>query len=67
MTIREAVFMGIGYMILAALMGIKWGLWLRNTKCLWFGLSEHFFNNTISNVLHVASASGMMRCRLYAS
>lgn len=58
MTIGEAVFMGTGYIILAALMGIKWGLWLRNTNCLWFGLSEHFFNNTISNVLHVASASG---------
>jgi hypothetical protein len=39
-------------------MGVKWGLWLQNTKCLWFGLSEHFFSNTIGHLLHVGSLSG---------
>lgn len=54
----EAVLLGIGYVILAALMGVKWGLWLRNTGCLWFGMAEHFVNNTIGNLLHVVSTTG---------
>lgn len=58
MSFGEGLLMGGGYVILAALMGIKWGLWLQNTKCLWFGISEHFFNNTIGNVLHVSSVIG---------
>lgn len=57
-TVGKAAFMGMGYVIFAAIMAMKWGLWLRNTKCLWFGLSEHFFNNTIGNLLHVSSISG---------
>jgi membrane protease YdiL (CAAX protease family) len=58
MQIAEAAVMGIGYIILAMIMGVKWGLWLRNTKCLWFGIAEHFFNNTIGNMLHVVSSGG---------
>lgn len=40
------------------LMGIKWGLWLRNTNCLWFGIAEHFFNNTIVNMVHIITKDG---------
>lgn len=58
MNLAEAAVMGIGYVILAMIMGVKWGLWLRNTHCLWFGIAEHFFNNTIGNLLHVVSISG---------
>lgn len=58
MSVGEAAVLGIGYVILAALMGVKWGLWLRNTQCLWFGLAEHFFNNTIGNLLHMTSLTG---------
>jgi membrane protease YdiL (CAAX protease family) len=58
MQFGEAAIMGIGYIILAMIMGVKWGLWFRNTECLWFGIAEHFFNNTIANLLHVASVDG---------
>ncbi len=58
MNISTAVIMGIGYVFLAIIMGIKWGLWLQNTDCLWFGIAEHFFNNTIGNILHVVSLTG---------
>jgi membrane protease YdiL (CAAX protease family) len=58
MQLAEAVMMGIGYVTLAMIMGVKWGLWLRNSKCLWFGAAEHFFNNTITNILHIAGAGG---------
>jgi membrane protease YdiL (CAAX protease family) len=58
MQFTEAVIMGAGYVVLAMIMGVKWGLWLRNTNCLWFGAAEHFFNNTISNILHIASVGG---------
>lgn len=64
MSFGEAAVLGIGYVILATIMGIKWGLWLRNTQCLWFGLSEHFFNNTIGNVLHVTTTSGIDEMQL---
>ncbi len=58
MSFAEAAVMGIGYVVLAMIMGVKWGLWRRNTNCLWFGMAEHFFNNTIVNLLHVASVGG---------
>jgi membrane protease YdiL (CAAX protease family) len=58
MRIVEAAGMGIGYVIISMIMGIKWGLWLRNTGCLWFGVAEHFFNNTIGNLIHVVSNDG---------
>ena len=51
--------MGIGYMILAGIMGIKWGILYRITGNIWVGLGDHLFNNTIAaNMLHVVSLNG---------
>ena len=56
MSFAVMVLMGIGYMILAGIMGIKWGLLYRITGNLWAGLGDHLFNNTIAtNMLHVVS------------
>lgn len=57
MDIITAAAMGLGYVVLAMIMGIKWGLWLSSTHCLWFGIAEHFFNNTITNMLHITTAT----------
>ena len=59
MSFAAMLLMGIGYMILAGLMGIKWGLLYRITGNLWAGLGDHLFNNTVAaNMLHVVSLKG---------
>ena len=53
------VLMGIGYIILAGIMGIKWGLLYHMTGNIWTGLGDHLFNNTVAtNMLHVISLNG---------
>lgn len=59
MTLVTMIVMGIGYMILAGIMSIKWGLWLNITGVIWIGMGEHFFNNTIGNILHVVTSTGV--------
>ena len=59
MSFAAMLLMGIGYMILAGIMGIKWGLLYRITGNLWAGLGDHLFNNTVAtNMLHVVSLKG---------
>ncbi|MCM1134725.1 MAG: CPBP family intramembrane metalloprotease [Clostridium sp.] len=48
--------MGIGYILLAGMMSIKWTLLYQMTGSLWMGLGDHLFNNVIAtNLLHVIS------------
>lgn len=54
-SISNLLVMGIGYVILAGMMSIKWSLLYRMTGSLWIGLGDHLFNNVISNLLHVVS------------
>lgn len=49
--------MGIGYVILAGMMSIKWSLLYKMTGSLWLGLGDHLFNNLASNLVHVVSNS----------
>ena len=59
MSFAAMVLMSIGYIILAGIMGIKWGLLYRITGNLWAGLGDHLFNNTVAtNMLHVVSQNG---------
>lgn len=59
MSFAAMVLMGIGYMILAGIMGIKWGLLYRMTGNIWAGFGDHLFNNTVAaNMLHVVSLKG---------
>ena len=59
MSFAAMVLMGIGYIILAGVMGIKWGLLYRLTGNIWVGLGDHLFNNTVAtNMLHVISLRG---------
>ena len=53
------VVLGVGYIILAGMMGIKWGLLYRMTGNLYAGMADHFFNNCIAtNLLHVITDTG---------
>ena len=51
------IAMGIGYVILAGMMSIKWSLLYKMTGSLWLGLGDHLFNNLASNLVHVVSNS----------
>ena len=56
-----AAFAGlnIGYIILAGMMGIKWGLLYQMTENLYAGMTDHFCNNCIAtNLLHVVTDTG---------
>ena len=56
-----AAFAGlsIGYIILAGMMGIKWGLLYQMTGSLYAGMTDHFCNNCIAtNLLHVVTDTG---------
>nr|MCR5762002.1 CPBP family intramembrane metalloprotease [Treponema sp.] len=57
--IASFIALGIGYIILAGMMGIKWALLYRMTGSLYAGMADHFFNNCIAtNLLHVLTESG---------
>lgn len=59
MTVPQTVIMSAGYILLAGIMGVKWGLLYRMTGSLWVGLGDHLLNNTVAtNMLHVVSQSG---------
>ena len=54
------VALGIGYIVLAGMMGIKWELLYRMTGSLYTGMADHFFNNCIAtNLLHVTTEQGV--------
>ena len=57
--VASFALLSIGYVILAGMMGIKWGLLYRMTGNLYTGMADHFFNNCIAtNLLHVITETG---------
>lgn len=58
MSIPFALAMALGYVVLAGILGLEWGFWVMITGTVWTGLFEHFFNNFISNTLHVVTETG---------
>ena len=60
MTLSAFAVMSIGYVVLSALMGIKWGLLFEQSGSVWIGLADHFFNNcVVTNLLHVVTDTGV--------
>lgn len=58
MEVPAAVGMALGYVVLAGVLGYEWGLCALLTGTLWTGVWEHFFNNFITNALHVVTETG---------
>jgi len=55
-SVSTLFIMGVGYIILAGLMSVKWSLLYEMTGSLWMGLGDHLFNNVIvTNLVHVIS------------
>lgn len=65
------VAMGIGYVVLAGVMSIKWGMLYKMTGSLWIGIGDHLFNNVIAtNLVHVIAdgeADSMQIMRIIAA
>ncbi|MGN0635720.1 MAG: lysostaphin resistance A-like protein [Acutalibacteraceae bacterium] len=60
MTVGMFAVMSIGYVLLSALMGIKWGWLFEYSGAVWIGVADHFFNNCVAtNLLHVVSETGV--------
>lgn len=57
--ISAALAMSAGYVVLAGILGYEWGMCAALTGTLWAGVFEHFFNNFISNALHVVTETGV--------
>ncbi len=58
MNLVSFIVMGIGYIVLSGIMGIKWGLLYKMTGSIWMGLADHFFNNCVfTNLLHVVTST----------
>lgn len=58
--LESFITLSISYIILAGMMGIKWGLLYRMTGSLYAGMADHFFNNCIAtNLLHVITVNGV--------
>ena len=57
-SVANLLVMGTGYIVLAGLMSLKWGMLYRLSGSLWIGLGDHFFNNTVTNLLHIVSRGG---------
>lgn len=55
-SLADMLIMGVGYIVLAGIMSIKWSFLYKMTESLWMGLGDHLFNNIIvTNLLHVIS------------
>lgn len=65
MTVAGAAVMAVGYIVLAGILGLEWGFWVMITGTVWTGLFEHFFNNFISNALHVVTESGTDEMQIF--
>ena len=56
-TFINFLVMGLGYIFLSFLMGLKWGMLYKLTGSLYAGMVDHFINNCIAtNLLHVISS-----------
>lgn len=57
--VASFALLGIGYIVLAGMMGIKWGLMYKMSGSLYAGMADHFFNNCIAtNLLHITTQTG---------
>lgn len=55
-SLTNLLVMGVGYIILAGVMSVKWSLLYKMSDSLWMGLGDHLFNNVIvTNLVHVIS------------
>ncbi len=56
LSLSNLLVMGIGYIFIAGIMSIKWGVLYEMSGSLWIGLGDHLYNNVVAtNLLHIVS------------
>ena len=60
MNFISLIVMMLGYIVLAGIMSIKWGMLYKMKGSLFIGIGDHLFNNIIAtNILHIVSNTGV--------
>ncbi|NLB42391.1 MAG: CPBP family intramembrane metalloprotease, partial [Clostridiales bacterium] len=59
MSVPGAVMSALVLVLTTGITGAKFCLLTKITGSLWMPMADHFFNNTIINLLHVATTSGV--------
>jgi membrane protease YdiL (CAAX protease family) len=55
----NAVVFALGYILLSGLIGFTFGMLYIKTNSLWGPFFAHTFNNTVLNLIHVRTKSGI--------
>ena len=58
MTLSAAMFIGVGYILVATMMGFVWGCFFLWFRSLWVSILAHAFHNTALNIFHLTTATG---------
>ena len=58
MSVTGVIIYSLMYILTAGLTGAKFCLLTKITGSLWMSMADHFLNNTIINILHIATTSG---------
>ena len=64
---KGAMMYALMLVVTTGLTGIKFGLLVKLTGSLWAAMADHFFNNAVINLLHIAAlggADGMQTLRI---
>ena len=56
--LHTMLLLGAGYAVFSFIFGLKMSLLYKLTGSLWLGMADHFFNNTIINIIHITSDQG---------
>ena len=60
------IVMILGYIVLAGIMSITWGMLYKMTGSLFIGIGDHLFNNTIAtNMLHIVTNTGADELQIF--
>ncbi len=57
-SLNGMIFNALFLLVASALVGIKFSMLTKMTGSLYFSMADHFFNNTIVNLLHVVTDTG---------
>ena len=52
------LLLSVGYVAFSFVYGLKMSFLYRMTGSLWSGMADHFFNNSVINIVHVVSSEG---------
>ena len=59
MTLGTAMLLGVGYILVATMMGFVWGCFFLWFRSLWVSILAHAFHNTALNIFHITTAAGV--------